>query len=306
MQKCYSLLVWLMVFTSGWAQKSDLKLNLETGKTYIQTTHSKSTVEQSVGGQQMTIGMGIKGTMNYLVKAVNADDFEMEVTYKSLMMTMQMPQGSMEFNSEKTGEQDILSKILSGMKDKPFRIRMLKNGKVKEVKDIELVFDGAFGHLPQVPEIQLKQIKDQILKAYGADAFKGNIEMVTAIFPDKPVAQSETWTVNTKLASGMEANMATVYKLTEKTADRILIQGDSKIATENKDAYIENNGMKMRYDLAGSMTSQIVIDPKTGWILEAKILQTLQGEAHIQESEQLPGGMTIPMTMKNDMQISGK
>lgn len=306
MKKSFLVVALLITAFASWSQRVDLKLNLEVGKTYVQATNSYSTIEQTISGQKMTIKMGLKGTVEYVVKVANAERYEMDVTYKSLTMSMQMPQGSMEFSSEKEGEQDILSKILSAMKGKPFQVTMLRNGKVIGAKNIETIFDAAIEKLPQLSETQMKQIKEQILKAYGADAFKGNIEMVTAIFPDKSVALSDSWTVNTKLSAGMAANMSTVYQLAAMTSDYMLIKGDSKITTENKDAYMESNGMKMRYDMTGTMISEIKIDPKTGWILEAKIDQVLQGNAHIKENDQLPNGMTIPMLMNNDMLITNR
>ena len=127
--------------------------------------------------------------------------------------------------------------------------------------------------------------------------------MVTAIFPDKPVNRGDKWTINTKLESGMSAEMTTDYEFTDLTSDYALINGNSTIKTADKDAYIESNGMPMKYDLTGSMISEIKVDKNTGWIVEAKIKQEIKGDAYIKENPQVPSGMKVPITMINEMVI---
>jgi hypothetical protein len=53
----------------------------------------------------------------------------------------------------------------------------------------------------------------------------------------------------------MSGDMTTTYTYAEKKPDYYLIVGDSKITTADKDAYIESNGMPMKYDMTGTMSS---------------------------------------------------
>jgi len=128
--------------------------------------------------------------------------------------------------------------------------------------------------------------------------------MVTAIFPDNPVNKGDKWTIKTNLESGMAALMTTEYEFTDLGSDYAMIKGNSVIETEDKDAYIESNGMPMKYDLTGSMISEIKVDKETGWIIEANINQEIKGDAYIKGNPQLPNGMKIPMIMKNEMTIA--
>ncbi len=296
------LLSCLFIFAS-YAQKAKLALNLEKGQTYKQSTDAKATVNQDVSGQKIEIVMNIKGDMSYLVTATEGDSYNMEVRYESLSIAMQMPQGNAEFSSEKDDENDIFSMILGEITKSPFEITMTKTGKITEVKNAENLFNSAFDKFPDIPVAQLNQLKSQINQAYGAKAFKGNIEMATAIFPDKPVKRGESWTINTKLESGMAADMTSNYTYVESNKDHHLIRGEAVIQTADKDAYVEANGMPMRYDMTGQMKSEIKVDKKTGWILEAKINQAIKGDTHIKENPQLPNGMTIPMEMTTEMTI---
>lgn len=303
MRTLFSLILTSIILTSCQSQKVDLSLKLEKGKVYKQVTVSKATITQEVNGNKMNMVMTINGTMSFFVKEINDNGYNMYSKFEKLSMSMQMPQGTIAFSSEKNDVKDIFSTILGAMKNKPFEITMSKSGKITKVKNVEVLWESVINKYGQLSEMQKEQIKAQIMKAYGADALKGSIEMVSAIYPDKPVNKGDKWTINTKLESGMSANMTTDYEFSDLTSDYALIKGNSKIKTADKDAYIKSNGMPMRYDLTGSMTSEIKVDKNTGWTIEAKINQEIKGDAYIKENPQMPHGMKIPMTILNEMVI---
>lgn len=250
--------------------------------------------------------MTIRGTITFLVKSINENGYVMDVKYESLNMSMQFPQGSMEFNSEKNDANDIFSTILGSMTNRTFEITMSKTGKVTDIKNIEILWESAINQFDQVPEVQKEQMKAQVMKAYGAEALKGNIEMVTAIFPGHKVSKRDKWDITTQLESGMPALMTTEYEFAGQGPGYILIKGKSKIKTEDKDAYIETDGMPMKYDLSGSMTSEIKVDKNTGWIIDAKINQEIQGDTYIKRNGQIANDMKIPIHMVNEMEITNK
>lgn len=306
MKRIQNLLIGLILLTSCQVHKEKLELNLTKGKIYTQNITANTSVIQTFNGQQTNINMSIKSKMTYKVIDIQNAMYNLEVRYESLIMKMSLPNGVMEFSSEKNDEQDVFSTILETMKNKPFLVKMTRSGKVNEVKNIELVFSNMFDKFPQLSEVQKQQIKLQLMQAYGEKAFKGNIEMCSAIFPDSPVSKGDKWTINTQLESGLSAKMETIYELKKMSDSDCQIIGNSKITTADKDAYIVSNGMPLKYDMAGTMTSEIRIDKKSGWILNAKIGQLIKGTAYVKDNPQMPGGMAIPMTMNTEMIISEK
>lgn len=306
MKTIYILLFMFLIVSTGHAKKIQLTLKLEQGKEYRQVSDSKVAINQEINGQKMNIVVQVKGSMTYLVKAVNDQDYDLEVKYDSLSMIMQLPQTTMMFSSEKNDEQDIVSQILGALKNQSFDLKLSHTGKVIEVKNIELLFESIFSKFPQTSESQVAPMKNQIKSLYGKDAFKGNIQMVTAIFPEGPVAIGDTWTVDTKVESGMSANVSTTYTLKDNQKDYVLIDGDSKFESANKDAYSETNGIPIRYDLSGTIKSELKIDPRTGWIIEAKLNQDVQGNTYIRESSQMPNGMKIPMTLSSETVVTNQ
>lgn len=303
MRTIVTLIFALIILASCHPQSTDLSLKLEKGKEYKQIMNSKATIIQQINGQKMNMTMTIIGTMTFLVKDISESNFIIDTKFEKLSMSMQMPQGTIDFSSEKNDPNDIFSAVLSAMKNKTFEVKMNKTGKITEVNNVEALWETAINQFEQISEMQKEQIKAQIMKAYGGKAVKGNIEMVTAIFPDQPVNKGDKWTINTELESGMSAKMITNYEFTELTSDYALINGNSIIETADKDAYIESNGMPVKYNLTGSMLSEIKVDKNTGWIIEAKIHQEIKGDAFIKENPQVPNGMKIPMTMINEMAI---
>lgn len=304
MRTILTLIIAIIFTTFSQAQNANLRLNLKIGETYKQKSISKSTIIQEINGQNINMVMTINGTTSFYVDAIIDEAYKMDVKFVYLSMTMEMPQVTMEFNSEKNDSNDIFSSIFAAMIDRTFEVRMNKSGKITDIKNVESLWENVINKFDKLPETQKEQMKTQIMKAYGAEALKGNIEMVTAMYPDKKVKKGDKWTINTKLESGMAGNMTSEYEFVNRTSDHVFIKGISSIATEDKDAYIETNGMPMRYDLTGSMVSDIKVDRNSGWIIEAAIKQEIKGNTFIKENPQMPNGMKIPMTMITDMVIT--
>lgn len=304
MKTCFTLILCAFVVFSSSAQTS-LNLNLVQGKEYRQNSETKMMMTQSFGGQTMDIVATIKGKMVYLVKSVTPASYDMDIRYESMSMDMQMPQATMKFSSENPAEGDMFSQVLAAMINKSFQAQFSKTGKVISVKNIEALFATAFDKFPDVSEAQKEQIKSQLKQSYGEQAFASNMEMMFAIFPDKPVKVGEKWTVESKLKSSVTANISSAFTYVEEGADFRKIHGDSKITAEENSAYVNSNGMDMKFNMNGTMISDIKLDKKTGWVLEAKIMQDIAGEAHVKANEQLPDGLSIPMTIKTEMVNTG-
>lgn len=297
----------LLFLASCQGKKEKLQLNLVKGQTYTQRLISNMTITQNISGQQMNMTMAVGGKMVF--KVVNSNDsiFDIDVRYESLSMKMGMPNGTMEFSSDKQDEKDVFSTVLGSMRNKSFMVRMDKYGKVKEVKNIDTLFSGFFEKFPQISNEQKQVISDQIKQAYGTKTFKGNLEMTSAIFPEHPVAIGDPWVTKTTMTmSGADVNLESNYKLKEVHPDYYLISGSSKLVTDNKGKFVQTNGMPVKYEMTGTMTTEIKVDRKTGWIIDSKTSQALNGAMEIKDNPKVPGGMFIPMMINNEMELTDK
>lgn len=293
-----------IILLNSCSENYDIGLNLELNKDYSQETNLSAIIKQSYEGQDIKVEMSMTGMMNYHVASVNETDFDLEVSYKNLSMTMQMPNMNVAYNSEIPKEGDVFSNILSEMTGKSFFVKMNKAGKIISVTKIDEFFDETFKAFPEMDLATSEQMKMQLKDSYGEKAFKGNMEMVAAIFPEKPVAKGDTWEINTNLESTVKAEIKSVYTLDDITEDYYLISGVSTIISPENNQ-MENQGIKMNFTLTGAMTSQLKVDKNSGWIIEGDVEQTMNGMAQIEPSPANPQGIEYPIDMTNKMKVKG-
>lgn len=304
MKKILILSVLLICVSFCWAQKSAIHLKLKKGETYKQSTKAVSIVEQQVMGMDMEVKMIISGNMSYKVISVTEEGYEMEVSYNSLSLNMSMPQGTTAYDSEDETDEEPYAKALRAMKNKPFQVSLSKYGEVREVRNLDAMFDDVIRQFGDLPAADQEQIKTQLMNSYGEKSFKGSIEMLTSIYPRKKVAVGDEWGTAITLETGFSIDIKSSFTLEEIAADYYVIKGESEIETALKDELVEVNGMKMQYDLSGKMDANIKVDKNTGWIMDAVFIQQISGEAKIQDSAQMPGGITIPMKINNESTYS--
>lgn len=282
-----------------------MSLKLEKGKVYKQIMNADENIDEDINGMAFNMKMNISGTISFLVKDINENGFIMDAQYETLSMSIQTPQGNMDYSSEKKDETDIFSQILAALKYKTFEINMSKSGRIIEIKNIESLWGKLIDQFSQLNEAQKEQVKAKLLESYGNDAIKGNFEMTTAIYPEMAVSKGDKWNITTPLKGNLSVDIHTEYTFADLTKNYALIKGYSILETADTSAYTEINGMEVKYKLKGSMLSDIKVDNQSGWIIEARIHQDVKGDAFMKANAQFPEGMKIPITFQNEMTVTG-
>ncbi|MEH0155097.1 DUF6263 family protein [Limibacter armeniacum] len=290
----------LFILTASQAQKQTIELNLKKGEKYNQVVNATSTIQQNVAGQEVNMEILLGGNTAFVVKDIKKGVYDLEVNYEKLNMVMKLPQGEITASSEDTDSKNIFSMLLGELVNKPFSLKMDKKGKVLEITGEEVLFSSMMSKFPEIPQAQKQQIITQLEQAYGENALKGNIEMVTAIFPENSVKIDDTWSVSTKLEAGFSANVTTEYKLKAVTKDAIVLEGKANIDT-TKGA--TESQMFSRVDIQGATVSTVKLSPKTGWIISAHVEQQMKGDSYI-NNPQTQEEMKIPIEMSSVTEIS--
>ena len=302
------LLPYLLVFvcvTAG-AQKFKLALNLKTGETYHYNSVGNVSLIETINGQELNIGTMLSGNLSFKVADIRDSLIYTDAQYTDIGMKLKMGEQTSDFQSNVKDKTDLMSQMLTQMTNKTFKVIFTKTGRVHSVDGIENLVSGIFDKFPDLSEAQKSQAKAQLLQSFGNDSFKGNIEMAAVIFSDKPVEKNGKWLVNTDLNSKIKADILSAYQLTDVTDGYYAIHDDAKITTVKSDKFSEVGGMKVKYVMDGTMTSDIKIDKATGWIIESKMKQVIKGTAVIQDNPQVPGGMTMPMNISSEVNTTGK
>jgi hypothetical protein len=278
---------------AGWGQKKEtLAYNLAKGETYTQTMELSNVVSQQIMGQQMKIDMTVHLELSYLVKEKDDAGYDLEVAYKRLGVSVVMPQGTRETSS--ANPDDPASRALAALVDKPFRVKMDALGKVSELTGLDALVDAAL----DAPEFA------QFKRTFGSSALKQNIESNTALFPDHPVAEGDSWVQEVTRDETMPLKVVTTYTFRGVAEGSWKITGTSTLEVPNKD-YIEFNGVQMKSDMTGTATGEYTFDKATGWPTAGKMTVNMKGTNHVKANERIPADMTVNMEIVNITTLAG-
>jgi hypothetical protein len=306
MKKTLTFALSLMISIVAYAQKATISLNLQLDSSYYMITKAKMHMIQNISGQTQDINITISGKMSFKVKTIKDTVYMMEARYEKLRMQMESAAVNMDMNSDAGDKQNPLSILIHNMTRNSFKVNLSKKGRVLSVEDFDKLISGMFDGIPQISEAQKEQFKNQMIQSFGPTAMKGSLEITTAFFPNNPIAKSDQWTINTSLESAISAKIKTVYTLQNTDEKTYTIHGDGVITSLPVDDYKMVNGLPMKYIINGTSTNELKVDKATGWVLEAKINQSINGDVQIKDNPKVPGGMTIPMTLTTDQIITDK
>ncbi|MFI2744139.1 DUF6263 family protein [Zhouia sp. PK063] len=307
MKKVVSIIVILCSVTLSYAQKVKLELNLKKGEEYMQMMNMTSGISQEFQGQKMQVTVQLKGALSYVVTDVTAEGFQMDVTYKQLSIDMKIPmaQKEMSYSSEKNDSTDVMSSLLKGMTGTAFQVLLSKTGKVLSVQNLDKLFQKNLKSISNLPADQLAQFKGQLESSYGKESFKGNFEMITNIYPEEKVKVGDQWQIENNLQSGFVGNLNSTYSLATIEKDYYEIKGEGSIKTDKSTSLLETDG-NMQIDLNGKVLSDIKIDKKSGWILDATLQQTIDGAFTMGVPMGDAKGMSIPVHINNTIEYTDK
>ena len=302
MKKILTLLALIVTLPSLHAQKLDLKLNLQKGSTYYQTMTSITVINQTLGDKKIDVKVNVEGKMSYKVNEAKNNQYNLDVKYERLSMKMYLPNNiTMEFSSETKETSDqmsaMFSKIMGALTQTPFQVEMSNKGKIISIKNVDVIFDNMFNSFPDLSPEQKAQIKSQIGQSFGPDQFKSNFEMMMAIFPEKLVATGDKWKVESTSSSQMSLKTSGEFQLLSQSGELSTIKGISQVTVADKDAFMNANGIEMKFDMTGEQTMELKLNKRTGWLEEGKLSQSLKGKAITKDTPQTPGGMSIPMNI---------
>jgi hypothetical protein len=287
--------------------QNKIELNLTKGKVYHQKMSVVMAVKQVVNNMDVNINMTINGSTAFTVTDYKTGVYDIDVAYTALSLKTDMPGGqSVSFDSEKADEKDMVSTSLGLMKNKPFHMKMNRQGKVLELTNVSHLYNLIFEKFSHLAPEEKQKLQGQIEQSFGEKAFRNNMENMMSFYPQKPVDKGSTWTMKNKVFSAnVEMQMENNYKLDDVTANQYLISGTSKMSSPNTDTYyVEVNGMATKAAITGNVTANMKIDKKTGWIDESVSNMSLKGVVSIKGNDKLPEGMTIPMEISGKATIS--
>ena len=294
--KKYLTLSLLFIGISAYAQKAKLELNLQKDSTYNLTMDADMDIDQLINGVHQVVKTTITGQTTHKITAIKDTLYEMEVRYKKLGMHMDVAGKVIDFSSDPKAE-DMVSKVVRSMVDKPFIIVMSKRGKIVEVKNIDSLFIGMTRDFPNLTEAQKAQLMAQMRQSFGEKSIKGNLQETFVIFPKAPLAVKGTWTtVNAIEAAAISVKTKTIYTLDAVTDKVYELTGNAVIVPDKVAGFKQSNGFFIRLSQAhGSYLAKLKIDKATGWVTESHIAKTIEATAELKKTAAGPVELSYPM-----------
>lgn len=246
-----STLLLLGVMTSVFAQeKYDLRLNLEKGQTFTYQVTANNPMTISMMGQQMEIKQSQTITYTYKVLDVKDGNYLMEVNIDRVQMSSSSMGQEMNVDTDSEAKDEITTQM-----------RKMLNQKVTQWVDAKLKPLG---------EPEGENVDDQIKKAVLSMA------MVPAFFPAEPIAQGESFTVNSPLFTGENADTQYegVVTLVAVSDTDYTFRANGKTTATVEGLVIEGNGI-----------DNIVLDRKTGMIKNTFGTVALKGSGNVQGTQ---------------------
>ncbi|HLW33148.1 MAG TPA: DUF6263 family protein [Aequorivita sp.] len=211
-----------------------------------------------------------------MVKKKTDSLYDLEVEFQTLFYNMQSDDNEISASSQSVDSTDIFSSILKEMTKSPFDISITRHGIVEDVK-MENLFENLFNLNPDIPRLERARIIYLTKQSFGEKAMKGSIEMLTAIYPSKPVEKGDEWKNQIRLETIFGETMENKFVLTELSNDFAIINVQSKTISDDNDSFIKTGDHLLRMKSTGSMSSTYKIDKNSGWIIESETHQDISG-----------------------------
>ncbi|GAB3931475.1 hypothetical protein GCM10028827_28410 [Mucilaginibacter myungsuensis] len=293
-----------MVRGQSRSQYYKLALNLTKGRTYYYITNSKSSVTQTINNKNNGRSTELNSRTAFTLTAIRDSLYDMDVRYESISLKMTSPGGVTVYNSFRADPGDPASMLFAAVAKQTFKVTLTKSGNLQSVNGITAIIDQLIGQASNIPVDQKNQIKSLMQQTIGEVAFRTNFEMATPILPSVQVRLGVLWSSDMSLSGAGSADVHTVYELKDVAEEFYHIRSSSSIQYPDKDTFKLVNGMQVRNNLEGVMASDIVIDKTTGWLKQASLYQSIEGNTEIKDNPKVPGGIKMPMTMRSDVVIT--
>ena len=241
-------LLLLGVMTSVFAQeKYDICLNLKKGQTFTYQVTLNNPMTISMMGQQMEIKQN--QTINYTYKVLDVKDgnYQMEINIDRIQISSSSMGQEMNIDTDSEAKDEITT-----------RMRKIVNQKVTQW------VDAKFKPLGE-PEGEL--VDDLVKKGILS------MSMFPSFFPAEPIAPGESFTVNSPLFAGENADTQYegVVTLVAVSDTDYTFRANGKTTTTVEGLVVEGNAI-----------NNIVLDRKTGMIKNTFGTMALKGSGNVQ------------------------
>jgi hypothetical protein len=281
-------------------EKFDLKLNLKKGQKLGMKMVSDQKISQTMMGQQQKMDQMTAMGMSFEVLDVDDNqNMSIKTTYHNIHIRMEGPMGVMEYDSTRpeVGAANPMSAMYKAMLGQSFVMKLAPKGEIIEIKGMDEMTERMIDEMA-IDEAMKQQMKEMLKNFVNEDKMKEMSGTLVAALPKKPIGIGDVWTNKMSVPVGFPMEIDITNKLTGHKEGIITIETNARIETGDQPKPIEMGPVKMTMQMQGEQKGTIQIDKVTGWTIRAKGDLKFSGEMKMEPNEQMPEGMTIPITVE--------
>ncbi|HBG28441.1 MAG: hypothetical protein A2Y10_10920 [Planctomycetes bacterium GWF2_41_51] len=305
---CLSVVILMAGFCCA-QDKVDLKLRLKAGDSHEMKMTQTQDIAQTMGGQEIKMKQTQEMILGMDCLSVDENGImEIKMAYKSMKMSMEGPMGRMEFDSanpkgidSNNPQEKMMAGIFSAMVGSEFQMKVKPTGETSDVRGISEMMNKL---KKQMPAEQMQGAEKFIEKMFDESQVKELTGNMMTMYPENSVAVGDSWYETKSINFMLPIDIDTTYMLKSLKDDTAIIDVVSKMdmGDTSKPLDIDPNN-KMSMQLSGTMNGASEVDVKTGLTKKSNMTMNFSGMIKMEANEQMPQGMTMPMSIKGDIVV---
>jgi len=266
--------------TSGYGQT--LHLSLKKGDQYRTVTETSQTVIQKMGGQETSSLNSTRMTLDFTVLEQRPETrILMKITQVRSEQTS--PAGTLVFDSsametETNPQAAQMARIFSTLMSHPLTLILdPETGQQIRIDGWQGYIDAVISEMGIQDEKQ-RTVLSERLKESAEDQIINN--GMQGMFPPvfgRTLTIGSSWTTSDRVNLISDMKLDTTYTVEAMTNDTIRLRMQSTMATPPDAQPVDMGIMRVQYELNGSQSGTLVIDRKSGWVLESAMDHNLTG-----------------------------
>ncbi|MBN2165775.1 MAG: hypothetical protein JW717_05810 [Marinilabiliaceae bacterium] len=288
-------LIIIISITNGKSQENNLRLIIN--ETYYQSVKNNEYFIITADGETDSTITKTNYKLAFKVIESSKNDFLLKSYFKNIHLVNLTSDGTFEYMPQNASQFDLLSSIMANIINQPFSIRLSKQGKVIEIKDLEKVIKSSIKNLP---ENMTSQFEEMFTRWYGSNIISRNLEIITTPLPLKTDTNNSNWTIKQSLMSIPNEELNIMYEITNNDSNTYNIKGNCTIDKEKTET--EDSNIKVISNATFSLNASY--KKSTKWFINGEVTEHIKGKLKITDIDEIKDW--IPFQMITTTSISDK
>lgn len=264
------------------ANKVNLRLNLQKGRSYEMKMSSANQIDQEMMGQKVKINQKIDMVFNYVILDVLADKNALiEYSFQSMKMNMNMNGQEMNMDSESSDGNPMNAAIKNLLLQK-LKLTVNPKGEILKVEGLDEYAKKLSGN---------QQLAQAMKMFADENSFKAFFAQIFNYIPENEITVGDQWKSVVKMPELMDVGITMAFEVTAIENDQVYLNFKSIVDTETP---VEQMGMKMNVKINGAQNGKMTINALDGWILSSDLNQQFNMKIKM-KNPQSGEDMEIPM-----------